>query len=124
MDTNSIRIKERIAEESYDNFQRNYRNKRLREASLDLSKTIKYLVQALALFKDKELNTHQEIMNFLNELLKDGEIIKEEMNTAKTIYINGLRGTMDERMFDIYIERAEKLINKLKAIIKGNLINI
>jgi len=118
MDISSIRIKERVAEEFYDKFDRSYRRNDLREASKNLWSCLKYLVFALGLCKDKEL-AEKDIMDFLNEF--EIEITKEDINTIKAIHINSLRGTMDSRMFDIYKRKIEVLRNKLKNMIRSYL---
>ncbi len=123
MDLNKIKIKERVADENYDEFYRNYKNKNLREASKYLWVCIKSLVCALGLYENKEIKSQEEVIYFLNELTSSGEITKEEVDTIRAIHINFLRNTMDEQIFEIYRERTERLINKLKNILKDKIMS-
>ena len=124
MDLDKVRVKERIAEEHYDEFNRNYRSKNYQEASLTLYECVKSLVCALAMFKEEELKSDEEIMNFLNQMQEAGDISQEEITIIKYIRVNGLRGTMDERMFEIYKEKTDRIIAKLKRILRDKLVDL
>ncbi|MCK4428838.1 MAG: hypothetical protein KAU95_00570, partial [Candidatus Aenigmarchaeota archaeon] len=79
------------------------------------------LTYCIGLFRSKKLVDYAKIIEFLNELSTEGEITKAQVTAVQGIYTNALRNVLDEPMFEIFAERTEKTIRKLKEMIKGRL---
>lgn len=122
VDVDEVVRKKRNAEYYYENFLRYYRNKDLKKSSEYLWNTINALTYSAGLFENKKLDNPVKIINFLGELAKRGEITKEQISAVQAIHTNAMRNVLDEPMFEIYRERAERTIRKLKDILKDRLI--
>ncbi len=115
--------KKRNADYYYENFRRAYRNKDLKKSSEYLWDIIRDLSYCVGLFRNKKLDNFAKIIEFLGELSKEGEITKEQVGAVQAIHTNALRNVLDEPMFEIYRERAERTIRKLKDILRDKLVS-
>lgn len=122
MDLSKVQLKERIAEESYTHFYRNRSAGRLREASRYLWLSAENLIFALGALEGKEITTAEETIVFLNELMVSGDLVKEDIDVLKAIKTNAIRGTLDEELFEKYVERSERIIRKIKDMLKTKVI--
>ncbi|MGC9310451.1 MAG: hypothetical protein ACP5E4_01870 [Candidatus Aenigmatarchaeota archaeon] len=120
---NEIRIKERNAEYMYESFERYYRQGEMKEACQSFWKSAQLVIAGIASFRAKEINTFAEAKEFLQDYVLKGEISAQEVAALEMVYSNYMRGTVDEAMLSVQIERAKTLLKKLKNILKDYMVN-
>ncbi|MBN2094752.1 MAG: hypothetical protein JW727_01790 [Candidatus Aenigmarchaeota archaeon] len=120
---NDLRVKERNADYLYESFQRAYGRRDFAEACNYLWKANLTIISALGAMDGMDVRDIAGAKAFLYRFLKRGDISNPEISSLEVIYANRARSSGDEPMLTLHIERCEKLLRKLKVLLKDYILN-